>query len=152
MIRLTQLRGQRVLTKEGAQQLGSIRRLLVDAQAGTVLCAELEGAIGDHTIMDWSSVDTVGRDAVMVNSVDSVRGPRSEIEQQLGAGELDLLGKQVLDEGGDSLGPLEDIEFDETTGRLVQLFVPGHSLPLERLVAIGPDAVIVPLPQKLKTD
>ena len=147
MIRLTQLRGQRVITKAGAQQLGSIRRLLVDAQSGTVVSAELEGASGAETILDWSSVATVGRDAVMVESAESVRGPRSEIEQRLGAGDLDLLGKLVLDESGDSLGTLEDIEFDETTGRLAQLFVPGHSLPLERLVAIGPDAVIVPLPQ-----
>lgn len=143
MIRLTQLTGQRVLTRDGAQQLGSIRRLLLDPPSNAVVSAELEGGVGDATIIDWQSVASIGPDAVMVESAEVVRGPRSEAEQRLAAGHLDLAGKQVLDDGGDALGPLEDLEFDETNGRLARLHVTGHALPLERLIAVGPDAVIV---------
>ncbi len=146
MIRLSQLKGQRVLTQNGAQNVGSIRRLLLDPATSAVVAAELEGVIGTDTLLEWSSVASIGRDAVMVESADSVRGPQTDAEQRLVAGELDLQGKQVLDEGGDALGPLDDMEFDEITGRLAGLVVPGHALPLDRVLAVGPDAIIVPLP------
>lgn len=147
MIRLRQLKGQRVLTQSGAQNLGSIRRLLVDPSRSAVVAAELEGVIGEDTILEWPSVASIGADAVMVESVEVVRGPRSDMEQRLAAGELDLDGKLVLDEGGDALGPLEDLEFDEDTGRIMGLRVPGHTLPIDRVLAVGPDAIIVPLPE-----
>jgi sporulation protein YlmC with PRC-barrel domain len=147
VIRLSQLTGQRVLTRDGARQLGSIRRLLLDPARGTVVSAELEGGVGDATMLDWASVASIGPDAVMVETEDAVRGAQSEIEQRLSAGELDLRGKQVLDEGGDSLGPLDDLEFDGASGRLARLHVPGHALPMERLIAVGPDAIIVPRPR-----
>jgi sporulation protein YlmC with PRC-barrel domain len=146
MIRLSQLTGQRVLTRDGARQLGSIRRLLLDPARGIVVSAELEGGVGEATMLDWESVASIGPDAVMVESEDVVRGAQSDIEQRLSTGELDLRGKQVLDEGGDSLGPLDDLEFDEASGRLARIHVPGHALPMERLIAVGPDAIIVPRP------
>lgn len=146
MIRLSQLTGQRVLTRDGARQVGSIRRLLLDPASGTVVGAELEGGVGDATMLDWSSVASIGPDAVMVETDDVVRVAQSDVERRLAAGDLDLKGKQVLHEGGDSLGPLEDLEFDETSGRLARLHVPGHALPMDRLIAVGPDAIIVPRP------
>ena len=146
MIRLSQLKGQRVLTQTGAQSMGSIRRLLLDPRASAIVAAELEGVVGTDTILKWPSVASIGRDAVMVESAEAVRGPQTEMEQRLVAGDLDLQGKQVLDEGGDALGPLDDIEFDERSGRLTALVVPGHALPLDRVLAVGPDAIIVPLP------
>jgi sporulation protein YlmC with PRC-barrel domain len=146
VIRLSQLTGQRVLTRDGARQLGSIRRLLLDPMEGMVVSAELEGGTGEGTMLDWTSVASIGPDAVMVESEDVVRDARSDLERRLAAGELDLAGKQVLDEGGDALGPLEDLEFDEASGRLARLHVPGHALPMEHLVAVGPDAIIIPRP------
>jgi len=58
----------------------------------------------------------------------------------------ELNGRPVLTERGDSMGRLEDVEVDEESGRVVGLVVPGRSLPLERFVALGRDAVIVPAP------
>ena len=146
MIRLSQLKGQRILTRDSAAQLGSVRRLLLDPAAGIIVAAELEGVIGDATMLDWSSVASIGPDAVMVESAGVVREPESEAEKRLAGGELDLDGKLVLNEAGDALGLLEDLEFDETDGRLASIHVPGHALPVRRLVAVGPDAIIVPLP------
>ncbi len=146
MIRLSQLKGQRILTRDSAAQLGSVRRLLLDPVAGMVVAAELEGVIGDDTILDWSNVASIGPDAVMVESANVARGAESEAEKRLVSGELDLDGKLVLNEAGDALGPLEDLEFDEASGRLASIQVPGHALPVDRLVALGPDAIIVPLP------
>lgn len=144
MIRLSQLRGQRVLTRSTAQLVGSIDRLLVDQATASITHAQLDGVAGIATILPWSAVASIGPDAVMVDSAEVLQplDPGSD-SRQLSDGFV-LQGKQVLNELGDSLGPLEDIEFDAASGRIVRLQLPGRSLPLERFVALGPDALIVP--------
>lgn len=144
MIRLSQLRGQRVLDRQSAQLLGSVRRVLVDPARVSVTGAQLDGVIGDATILPWPAVLSIGPDAVMVESGDVLQEPSADMEDKLGRGVFDLQGKQVLTDQGDSLGQLEDVEFDEDSGRVTRLTVPGHSLPLQRFVAVGPDALIVP--------
>lgn len=147
MIRYSQVRGQRVLAQADAQLVGSVRRLLLDPASVSVSGAQLEGVIGDATIMPWNAVVSVGPDAVMVESADVLRPPGTELEGRIGEGIFDLEGKQVLSDLGDSLGQLEDIEFDERSGRVSQLMVPGHRFPLERFIAVGPDALIIPAPR-----
>lgn len=144
MIRYSQVRGQRVLARENAQLLGSVRRLLLDPASVSVSGAQLEGVVGDATILPWNAVVAVGPDALMVESADVLRAPGTELEQRIGEGIFDLEGKQVLNDHGDSLGQLQDIEFDETSGRVGLLHVPGHRLPLERFVSVGPQVLIIP--------
>ena len=146
MISYSRVRGQRVLARVDAQLLGSVRRLLLDPASVTVSGAQLEGVVGDATILPWQSVVAIGPDALMVESAEVLREPGQELQESIGAGLYDLEGKQVLSDLGDSLGRLEDLEFDEQSGRVSQLLVPGHRLPLERFVAVGPDAVIIPAP------
>lgn len=144
MIRYSQLRGQRVLARADAQLVGSVRRLLLDPASMSVSAAQLEGVEGDATILPWNAVVAIGPDAVMVESAEVLRAPGAELEARIGEGIFDLEGKQVLSDRGDSLGQLQDIEFDERSGRVTQLLVPGHSLVLERFVSIAPDKVIIP--------
>ena len=147
MIRYSQVRGQRVLAQTDAQLVGSVRRLLLDPASVTVSGAQLEGVVGDATIMPWNAVVSVGPDAVMVESAEVLRPPGAELEERIGEGVFDLEGKQVLSDLGDSLGQLEDIEFDERSGRVSQLMVPGHRFPLERFISVGPDVLIIPAPR-----
>ena len=144
MISYSQVRGQRVLSQADAQLVGSVRRLLLDPATVAVNAAQLEGVIGDETILPWNAVVAVGPDALMVESADVLRAPDTELGERIERGIYDLEGKQILSDRGDSLGQLEDIDFDETSGRVTHLRVPGHSLPLERFVSIGPQTVIVP--------
>jgi sporulation protein YlmC with PRC-barrel domain len=144
MIRYSQLRGQRVLARADAQLVGSVRRLLLDPASVSVSGAQLEGVVGDATILPWNAVVAIGPDAVMVESAEVLRPPGPELEARIGEGIFDLEGKQVLTDQGDSLGQLQDIEFEERSGRVTQLHVPGHSLALQRFVAVGPYAVIIP--------
>jgi uncharacterized protein YrrD len=144
MTRYSQVRGQRVLAREDARMVGSVRRLLLDPASVSVSAAQLEGTEGDATILPWNAVVSVGPDAVMVESAGVLREPGPDVIGHIERGTFDLEGKLVLSDGGDALGQLEDIEFDERSGRVTQLHVPGHSLPLERFVAVGPHAVIVP--------
>jgi sporulation protein YlmC with PRC-barrel domain len=144
VIRYSQVRGQRVLARDDARLVGSVRRLLLDTASVSVSAAQLEGTEGDATILAWNAVVSVGPDALMVESAGVLREPGPDVTERIESGTFDLEGKLVLSDRGDALGQLEDIEFDERSGRVTQLLVPGHRLPLERFVAVGPDAVIVP--------
>jgi sporulation protein YlmC with PRC-barrel domain len=144
VIRYSQVRGQRVLAQQDAQMVGSVRRLLLDPSSVAVSGAQLEGVEGDATILPWNAVMSIGPDALMVESADVLRQAGDELGERLESGIFDLEGKLVLNDRGDALGQLEDIEFDERSGRVQRLMVPGHSLPLERMIAVGPDALIIP--------
>lgn len=143
-LRWSQLVGQRVIARDNGQLLGSIRRLLLDPGSATIVAAQLEGGGGGTSIVDWSSVASIGSDAVIVGHADAARDPRDERENALLAGRLDLAGKLVLTEMGDSLGQLEDLELEVASGRLLRLHVPGEVLDVERVVALGPDMLILP--------
>jgi sporulation protein YlmC with PRC-barrel domain len=145
VIRLSQLVGQRVLAADSGLLLGSVRRLLVEPVGPSVALAQVDGAAdGQPSVVEWSAVAGIGPDALMVERADAVRPPAAEHEQRLVQGKLEITGKLVLDESGDALGPLEDLEFDERSGRLLRLHVPGHSVEVDRFIALGPDALIVP--------
>ncbi|HVM31139.1 MAG TPA: PRC-barrel domain-containing protein [Candidatus Limnocylindrales bacterium] len=143
MIRLSQLVGQRVIAKGSGAQLGSIRHVLLDPQRGSITFAHLVTAEGRQLIMAWSSVTEVGVDGVFVHGGEVARPAEGEQEKRLVGGELELLGKSVLTDEGDSLGELEDIELDELSGRVARLHVPGQAVTVGRFVTLGPDAIII---------
>jgi sporulation protein YlmC with PRC-barrel domain len=143
VIRLSQLIGQRVVQPDGLGMVGSLQRLLLDPGRSTVIAAQLERPEGGDVIMDWAHVANVTNDSVVVHAGQVTRPADSEQEQRLIAGQLELLGKTVLTQEGDSLGELEDLELDEISGRLVRIHAADHAVPVDRLVALGPDALII---------
>ena len=124
--------------------LGSVRRLLLDPETARIVALELEGAADGRVIVEWPAVTGIGQDAVIVESAEDRRGPLDETEEALIAGQLDLEGKLVLDESGDAVGILEDLAFDEKSGRVSEIHVPGHVLAVDGIVALGSYALIVP--------
>lgn len=143
-IRWSQLVGQRVLARDNGQLLGSLRRVMLDPEGPSVTAAQLDGGGGGTSIIDWPSVASIGSDAVMVEHAAAAREPHGERERQLLAGRLELDGKLVLTEMGDSLGALQDIEFERDSGLVVRLHVPGEVVAVDRIVAFGPDLLIIP--------
>jgi sporulation protein YlmC with PRC-barrel domain len=146
VIRLSQLKGQRVLAQNSAQIVGSVRRLQLDAESARIVAIELEGVADGRNVIEWPAVASIGRDALIVGSDEDRRGPLDEAEQAFVAGQLELEGKLVLDDAGDAHGKLLDVAFDEKTGRVVELDVPGHVIPVDRVIALGSYALIVPAP------
>lgn len=146
MIRLSQLKGQRVLVQETAGIVGSVRRLQLDAESARIIAIELEGVTDGRTVVEWPAIASIGRDALIVASAEDRRAPLDEAEQAFVAGQLDLEGKLVLDDAGDSLGRLLDLTFDEKTGRVTELDVAGRVIPIDRVIALGSYALIVPAP------
>jgi sporulation protein YlmC with PRC-barrel domain len=145
VIRLSQVKGQRVIAHDTAQVLGSVRRLLLDPRSARIVAIELEGSADGRNIVEWPGITGIGPDALIVGSAEDRRGPLDETDQALIAGQLELEGKLVLDEAGDALGRLSDIAFDETTGQLIEIDVPGHAMPIDSVVAHGSYALIIPV-------
>lgn len=148
MIRLSAVKGRRVMARDNAQVVGTIRRLHLDVQTSRIVGVELEGALDRDTIVEWPAVLAVGDDALMIENASDRRGPLDEVEQAFVAGELDLPGKLVMHDTGDVLGKLEDLAFDERTGRVTELYVPGHVIPVDEMVALGSYALIIRAPDQ----
>ena len=143
MIRISKLKGQRVLARSSGQAVGSIGQMLVEPATARVAECGVEGVVGGANVLPWRSISSIGPDAVFVESAEQLTDPESRSPD--GVTDLYALqGRPLLTEHGDSLGRLEDVEVDESSGRVVSLLVAGRAIPLDRFVALGPDAVIVP--------
>jgi sporulation protein YlmC with PRC-barrel domain len=143
VIRLSEVKGRRVIARDNAQVVGTIRRLHLDVESSRIVGLELEGAIDRDTIVEWPAVVAFGEDALMIEHASDRREPLDEVEQAFVAGQYDLPGKLVMDDAGDALGRLQDLAYDEQTGRVTELFVPGHVIAVDRLVALGSYALII---------
>jgi sporulation protein YlmC with PRC-barrel domain len=144
VIRLSQLIGQRVLTRGSGELIGSVRRVLLDPASGAITLAQLDGPAGATIILEWSSVVAVGSHAVMVNDDAQTRTPIPESDTRFVNGEFEVLGKTVLTDEGTSLGELADLDLNEVSGRVTRLHLPEQAVAVNQFVAVGPDAVIIP--------
>lgn len=143
MIRLSQLIGQRVLTRDNGTLVGSVKRVLLDPGRSSVDVAQLERPEGGDVIVDWANVAGVAGGAITVHDGETSRPVEGAREEALVAGQLELFGKSVLNDRGDSLGELEDLELDEVSGRVVRIHVGGQAVRVDRFVSLGPDAIII---------
>jgi uncharacterized protein YrrD len=144
-MRLREAVDRRIVARDSAAKIGSVKRFLVEPASATIVALEVGGVRGDRTIVDWHELSGFGPDAVVVPGPDSLRAPESDIERSFLEGRLDLDGKRILSEDGGELGGVQDVEFDERSGQVTAIETDdGRTIPVERLVAIGPYAVIVP--------
>jgi uncharacterized protein YrrD len=144
-MRLRESADRRVVGRDSAEKLGAVKRYLVEPERAEIVALEVAGAPGGRTIVDWSSLTGFGPDAVVIAGSESLRAPEGDLERAFVDGRFDLDGKRILTAAGDELGGLRDVEFDERTGRLTALETDeGKLLPVKRLIAIGPYAVIIP--------
>ena len=135
--------GRQVISTKDARVLGTVRRFMVEASAGRVVAIQIQGRAGADLI-DWQHVSNFGADAVMVSAAELLRGPASPWEERYVRGEFDLRGNLVLTDDGEAIGRLADVDFDESDGRLRALVLDQGERPVDRLIAVGPYAVIVP--------
>ena len=147
MTRFSEADGRPVIARDTARRIGSIKRYLIDPATASVLAIQIGDKSGQPQIVDWSSISAFGEDAVIVESDRVARGISGEREERFIKGAEDLKDKRVLTDRGDELGTVRDVTFDTRTGRLSHLSLREQELPIERLVALGPYAVIVPTPR-----
>lgn len=154
--RRSELIGLPVLTKDGAERLGQVADVLVSGVDGRVIGILLAGggSLLGHRVYPYEEVAAIGNGAVLVNRADAVITTRDGARlRQLLARHSELVGKRLLDEGGDDLGVIDDLIFDTESGRVAGYELSGgvihdilsgkRFLPATAELRIGDDAVIM---------
>ena len=90
--------------------------------------------------------DAAGRRVVARDtSADVLREPLDPREDAFLDGAFDLAGKRVLTAEGDEVGTVDEVDFDDRSGRLERILLAGGgALTIAAVVAVGPYAVILP--------
>ncbi len=141
MSSLRALLGQPVIARDTADRLGTLDGIVFDPETGRVVAVQL-GVHKSSRFIRWDDITAVGSDAIMVSSADSARGAHGSLEERAAAGIAGLLDKRVLDDRGDQLGTVDDLEFHETTGIIDGLRVGDQQVDGERLIGIGSYAIV----------
>ncbi|MBL1104339.1 PRC-barrel domain-containing protein [Streptomyces sp. 5-8] len=138
MMLFTQTRGLPVITAEEAATLGTVDGLTIDARTRSIACLRLAGARKGRAVIDWSAVEAVGHDAVIV---------RSRVAAESGPGDVpehrEAVGSRVLTEYGVEHGTVKDVGFDPGSGRVLTLYTALGDIAGDHLIGLGSYAVVV---------
>jgi uncharacterized protein YrrD len=142
-MRLSEAGGRPVIGRESAETLGTLRHIVVDVATHRITALHVAGRRRKASLVDWSSITGFGPDGIVVQGEDPTRPPADERELAVASGKLDLDGRLVLSENGDSMGALGDVLFDESSGELRALVAGEREYDAGRLRAVGPFCVIL---------
>jgi uncharacterized protein YrrD len=153
MRKSSDLRGLAVMDAGSGTKLGAVDDLVVSPDDGEVLAVVLGGGMfgGGKTYVDMADVRAIGSDAITVEG-DGVARAEDAISERIRdahGSPRKLVGNKVVTREGTFLGTVHDFFIDEQTRRVTGLTVGGgllsseDSLAADRVVSVGPDAVIV---------
>jgi uncharacterized protein YrrD len=128
--------GLPVVTTSSADRIGTVGGVVVDD--GRVRAIEVDGAI-----VGWADIHAVGTDAVVVESSEVLRAPEGEVERRVLEDDLAILDKLALDDLGDRIGQVTDLEFDPGDGSVRSVHVLDRRIDGDRLRGIGRYAVVL---------
>jgi uncharacterized protein YrrD len=134
MMSFRQVRGERVVRIDDAQQLGKLTHLVVDATRRRLTALAIDGG---KSLVPWANVVAFGPDAVMVSSAAEVHEPTNNRAQH------DLLASLILSDRGNNCGSVRDVEFNPETGELLAILTEHGAIEPDRMLAVGHYAVII---------
>ena len=147
------LRGTPVIDVEAGTQLGTADLVLFSPQERRLLGFVMENGgllTKDRQVVRAEDVRAIGPDAITIEGAASVRqlDQADDPFREAVANGHRLFGMQVVTEGGRALGAVEDLFLDDSAKRVTSIGVKNgrsspDAVPIERLVSVGPDAVIV---------
>ncbi len=118
MVKATEVIGRKVMGREGGEDIGKVKDLVVDPTGKQIIGFVVsEGLIHGAKVAPWSALQAIGPDAVILNSADSVvkASEAPEIRVVLDR-DLHIRGLRLQSTEGKELGKIEDFRFDEQTG------------------------------------
>ena len=122
--------GLQVISQENAKALGKVLDLVFDHDADECVALVLKErgflGIGSAQVVPWGEILSIGKDAVMVKSDDSVVNPADHARlQEIMGREAHLSGTRIVTDDGRDVGTFAEIYVDETTGKTVGYEVSG---------------------------
>jgi uncharacterized protein YrrD len=134
MTSFREVRGERVVSSDDAQQLGKLAHLVVDPSTQRLTDVAIEGG---KQLVPWADVVAFGPDAIMVSSATGVHEPTDDRAKH------DLLDRLILSDQGNDCGTVHDVEFNPETGELLAILTEQGRVEPDRMLTIGHYAVII---------
>lgn len=158
MIKGKELLGRPIVAIDNGERIDTVHDLIFDHQANEVmgLLVDEGGWFRSARVVPFAAVRSIGEDAIMVDSAESVTSTREDGRlADLLDSKVSLLGMTLLTTDGQNLGKLADVFFDEhsghvegyeATGGIFSDLSSGRTfVPAPEHVQIGHDAAIVPI-------
>lgn len=140
--RFTAAVGRKVVSRQSAEEFGTVSHLVVDASTRHV-SSVVVGKRRRARLIDWSRLTGIGPDAAIVEADDALHEPADDHEHAAASGKLEFLGKRALEETGIELGKIDDVVFDPSSGELLQIVVGATEHPATLLLGAGSYAVVL---------
>lgn len=156
---------RRIIARDTAEEIGRLRRIIIGsdthvtaittgdlpqvamlatpAPSMAVAAMPVEPPPPPSIVIDWTDIVGFGPDAIVVPSAAALRAPASEHERYAAEGGQDLLDRPAMTDGGDALGTIKDVQFDEKSGHIEGVVVGDATVKVAAIVAVGPHGVIV---------
>jgi len=148
--------GKDVLSLADGTKVETVSDVVVDPEGLRMVALVVDegGFLSSSKVVPTEQIQSYGKDAVVIRSQTSVVsvGDHAELRNLVDRDDR-LLGKKVFTVGGDKLGSVSDIYFDEPTGSIVGYEVSSGALgdaakgasylPAEEITSIGPDVIYV---------
>jgi uncharacterized protein YrrD len=151
----SQIRGLPVVTVRGGEDVAEVRDVIYDPEAGRLVGLSLNrrGFLAGRRqeVLSAEAIHAIGQDAMMVIDESSLVAPADAPEDVAHpATERNVLGNDVLTEGGTSLGKVTDLVLlvgssGEVVGYQIDKAGGGQGyIPLPAQIAVSGDALVVP--------
>ncbi len=116
IIRQGELVGRGLMAYETTEEVGVVEHLLVNVQKAEVvgLAYKTLGLIGRQQRLDWRQLVKIGKDRIVVQAEIA-----EAVESRLSAAQ-DMTDLEVWTDGGDLIGRVVDICFDQSSGQVEQ--------------------------------
>jgi uncharacterized protein YrrD len=148
--------GRPILSLSEGIRVGEVKDVILGATNETVvgLLVDDGGLFGSAHVVPVDEIESFGRDAVVVTDRSSIRSAADvpDIKEILDR-KTSLIGTRVFTETGDAQGSVNDIYFDEASGRVLSLEVTGgmwrdattgvRNLPVTEVMRTGPEIIYV---------
>jgi uncharacterized protein YrrD len=151
------LKGIAVVSIADGEKVGTVDETLFDTQQRRLVVFRLSRSNilrGDREHVRLRDVRSIGRDAVMIENRDAVRGERDIKELKSLVDLKTLASLRVVTESGHYVGNLATVQFDKNTGAMTVFEVSGPSIvsvlrrnreiPSSEVISIGSDVIVVP--------
>lgn len=121
MQKASEVIGRAVVVREGAQEVGKVKDLILDPAGRQVLgFVVAEGLFKATKVAPWASVQAIGPDSVIVAAATSiVKSAELPDIQAVLEKDLSISGVKLQTTAGKDLGKIDDVQFDEHTGAVL---------------------------------
>jgi uncharacterized protein YrrD len=151
----SQIRGLPVVTVQGGEDIAEVRDVIYNPEAGRLVGLTLNqrGFLSGRRreVLPATMIHAVGQDAVMVTDEAQLVAPEDAPDDVAHPDtERNVLGDDVLTEGGTSLGAVVDLVLlvgsnGEVVGYQIEKAGGGHGyIPLPAQLSVSGDALVVP--------